>query len=99
MIDLESLRVVRSQASGDDPEVIRVDPNRPYIYVSNEDDNIVSVLEADGRSLVIEIPVGVEPEGLDFRSNGRWRAYNTETHTAAHCTDASTMEASHPHSL
>ncbi len=30
--------------------MIRVDPNRPYIYVSNEDDNIVSVLDYERRT-------------------------------------------------
>lgn len=94
-VDIETHQVVRSLASGPDPEVIRVDPNRPYIYVSNEDDNMVTVIDYERRTRVTEIPVGVEPEGIAVSPDGRWVVNTTETTNMAHFIDTETFQVTH----
>ena len=46
-------------------------PDGKMLYVANEDDNLVTVIDLEGRKVVAEIPVGVEPEGMGVSPDGK----------------------------
>jgi YVTN family beta-propeller protein len=62
------------------------------IYVANEDDNMVTVIDVERRTMVTEIPVGVEPEGMGVSHDGKWIVNTSETTNMAHFIDADTLE-------
>jgi uncharacterized repeat protein (TIGR01451 family) len=45
---------------------IAADPNRPYIYVGDEDDDMVLVISVTTGEVVNSIPVGIEPRSIDI---------------------------------
>ena len=40
-----------------------VDPNGKVIYIANEDDSLVTIMDIKTGEVLAEVPVGVEPEG------------------------------------
>ena len=63
VLDLETLKVTHSLPSGPDPELMQLNPEGTKLYISNEDDNLVTVVNVVERTKEVEIPVGIEPEG------------------------------------
>jgi YVTN family beta-propeller protein len=69
-----------------------VSPDGSVIYVANEDDNMVTVVDVASRTALSEIPVGVEPEGMAVSHDGKWVVNTSETTNMAHFIKADTHE-------
>ena len=54
------------------------------MYVANEDDNLVTVVDLETRKVIAEIPVGVEPEGMGMSPDGKTLVSTSETTNMAH---------------
>ena len=93
VIDAEKLEVVRRyDASGPDPELLAIDGKGERIYVANEDDGLVTILDrATGKALA-EVPVGVEPEGMGVSPDGTIVVNTSEQTSMAHIIDTKTFE-------
>ena len=78
--------------SGPDPELLVLSPDDALIYVANEDDNMVTVVDIASKTALTEIPVGVEPEGMGVSHDGKWIVNTSETTNMAHFIDADTLE-------
>ena len=62
------------------------------MYVSNEDDNQVTVIDLLTRQAVHTISVGVEPEGIAVSPDNLWIVSASETTNMVHWIDAKTYE-------
>jgi mxaJ protein len=72
VVDLASLRLLRTVRGVSDPEQVSVSRDGRRLYVASEDTGTVVVLnEADGR-LLATLPVGDEPEGIATSPDGHW---------------------------
>jgi PQQ-dependent catabolism-associated beta-propeller protein len=60
--------------------------------VANEDDALLSVVDIPTRTLVKEIAVGVEPEGVAVSPDGRLVAVTSETTNMVHLIEAGSLE-------
>ena len=85
---------MRHLPSGPDPELFVVSPDGALIYVANEDDNMVTVVDVASRTALTEIPVGVEPEGMGISPDGKWLVNTSETTNMAHFIDTDTSRSS-----
>ena len=56
--------MVDSLPSGPDPELFAQDAAGKILYVANENDNTVTVIDLEKRARLGDIQVGVEPEGM-----------------------------------
>ena len=56
--------IVGTLPSGPDPELFVQDAAGKILYVANENDNTVTIIDIDKRERVGDVPVGVEPEGM-----------------------------------
>ncbi len=65
-----------------------ISPDGGKIYAANEDDNLVTVIDVASRSVLSEIPVGVEPEGMGISPDGKTIVNTSETTNMAHFIDA-----------
>ena len=57
--------------SGEDPEQFILHPNNKHLYIANEDDAITTVVDVDSRSVIAQIDVGIEPEGMAVSPDGK----------------------------
>ena len=57
------------------------------LYIANEDDNIVTVVDVETRQVLAEVPVGVEPEGMGVSPDGKIVVNTSETTNMAHLID------------
>ena len=72
IIDVASLEVVGTIEAGEDPEIFQLDPSGEILVAANEDDNEVTVTDvASGKQLRVIEDVGIEPEGVTFRNDGK----------------------------
>jgi quinoprotein dehydrogenase-associated probable ABC transporter substrate-binding protein len=72
VVDLGSLRLLRTIRGVSDPEQVSVSRDGRRLYVASEDTGTAVVLdESDGR-LLATLPVGHEPEGIATSPDGRW---------------------------
>lgn len=69
VLDPNTLEVLRSFESGDDPETFAVHSNG-NIYISNEEDAKASVFNPRTGERLAEIEVGIEPEGVAISPDG-----------------------------
>ena len=85
-IDLDTGNVT-PVVSTPDPERIDISPDGKFLFVSNEDDNLVSVIDIAGQKVTDQIPVGVEPEGMGVSPDGKYVVNTSETTNMAHVID------------
>ena len=85
-IDLDTGNVT-PVVSTPDPERIDISPDGKFLFVSNEDDNLVSVIDIDAQRVIDQIPVGVEPEGMAVSPDGKYVVNTSETTNMAHVID------------
>jgi PQQ-dependent catabolism-associated beta-propeller protein len=72
VIDIASLSVVGTIEAGEDPEIFNLDPSGRIIVAANEDDNQVTITDiATGKQVRVVEEVGIEPEGVSFRHDGK----------------------------
>ena len=69
VFDPQTLELLRTFDSGDDPETFAVHSNG-NIYISNEEDAKASVFNPKTGELLAEIEVGIEPEGVAISPDG-----------------------------
>ena len=67
-------------------------PSGNPLYVANEDDNLVTAIDVEARSILAEIPVGIEPEGMGVSPDGKTVVNTSETTNMAHFIDTETHE-------
>jgi PQQ-dependent catabolism-associated beta-propeller protein len=85
-IDLDTGNV-SSLVSTTDPERIDISADGKSLFVSNEDNNLVSVIDIAARRVVDQIAVGVEPEGMGVSPDGKYVVNTSETTNMAHVID------------
>ncbi len=72
VLDVESLSIVGALDAGEDPEIFQLDPTGTILVAANEDDNEATVTDvATGERLRVVEDVGIEPEGITFRGDGK----------------------------
>ena len=64
--------MVDTLPSGPDPELFTQDAAGKILYVANENDNTVTVIDLEKRVRLGDIQVGVEPEGMAISPDGRF---------------------------
>ena len=85
-------QVVDSLPSGPDPELFTQDAAGKILYVANENDNTVTVIDLEKRVRVGDIQVGVEPEGMAISPDGKILINTSETTNMAHFIDTATRQ-------
>ncbi|MGX9080303.1 cytochrome D1 domain-containing protein, partial [Klebsiella pneumoniae] len=78
--------------SGADPEQFALHPNDRWLYISNEDDALVTVVDTQSDEVLAQIEVGVEPEGMAVSPDGKWAVNTSETTNMLHWIDTSTNQ-------
>ena len=71
VIDVATLKPVRTLPGGNDPEAFAVSNDGKTVYVSNEDAGTVSVLDVETGKVIDTVKVGEEPEGVTMRPDGK----------------------------
>jgi PQQ-dependent catabolism-associated beta-propeller protein len=79
--------VVGAPPSGPDPELFTEDPDGNVLYVANENDNTVTIIDIDKRTQLGAVQVGVEPEGMVVSPDGKILVNTSETTNMAHFID------------
>ena len=57
------------------------------LFASNENDNLVSIIDIAAHTVVDTVPVGVEPEGMGVSPDGKFVVNTSETTNMAHVID------------
>ncbi|WP_162875606.1 beta-propeller fold lactonase family protein [Sphingomonas crusticola] len=70
VIDVASGKVARVLPAGTDPETFALSPDGRTLFVSNEDQGVVSAVAVDGGRAAITTKVGNEPEGIAVTPDG-----------------------------
>ena len=81
MIDTEKLEVTRNLDLGPDPELMDVAPDGKTLYIANEDDSMVTIMNRESGEVIAEVPVGVEPEGMRVSPDGKVTVATSESST------------------
>jgi len=72
VFDIAQNKVVRTIEGGSDPENFAVSKDGKWIYVSNEDDDVVSFIDlVSGKLVPPTIKTGDEPEGVSLTADGK----------------------------
>ena len=74
------------------PETFALHVSGNPLYVSNEDDNMVTVIDVPTRKVLAQIPTGVEPEGMAVSPDGKTIVNTSETTNMAHFIDYKTRK-------
>src|SRR5512145_1494344 len=90
--DDDTNEIVGDLPSGPDPELLNIHPSGNPVYIANEDDNLVTVIDLDTREVLAQIPVGVEPEGVGISPDGKTVISTSETSNMAHFIDTKSFE-------
>ena len=86
IIDTKTFQVV-GVLSTPDPELFALRPSGNPLYVSNEDNALVTVFDINTRKPIATIPTGVEPEGMAVSPDGQTIVNTSETTNMAHFID------------
>lgn len=86
IFDSKTLQVVRT-ISTPDPELFALRPTGNPLYVSNENNALVTVWDINTGKQLASIPTGVEPEGMAVSPDGRLIVNTSETTDMAHFID------------
>ncbi len=89
-INLLGPRVVRTIASGDDPESFDLTPDDRFAYVSNEDAARTSIVDLTRGVVVQDLQVGGEPEGVTACPDGSCMYVTSEAEAEVHVIDTGT---------
>lgn len=87
----DTLKEVRSIATPD-PELFALRPSGNPLYVSNENDALVTVFDIDTGKTLATIPSGVEPEGMAVSPDGATIVNTSEVTNMAHFIDYATQK-------
>lgn len=89
IFDTNTFQVVRTLPTPD-PELFALRPSGNPLYVSNENDALVTVWNIDTGDKLATIPTGVEPEGMAVSPDGKTVVNTSETTNMAHFIDYGT---------
>jgi YVTN family beta-propeller protein len=92
VIDVRTLKLVRTLQSGPDPETFAVAPNGKTIYVSNEDSGGLSAVDIASGQVRGTAKVGSEPEGVAVRPDGGVVYVACEGDASVYALDAVTLK-------
>ena len=92
MIDTEKLEISRTLDSGPDPELLDVDPEGRLIYIANEDEGYVTIMQRSDGKVLAEVMIGVEPEGMAVSPDNTITVATSEQTSMAHIIDTKTFE-------
>ena len=92
MINLDTLQIERTLDSGPDPELFALDQQGNKLYIANEDNAMVTVLDLTPGSTPDQIQVGVEPEGMAVSPDDKYLVATSETTSMAHFIDLATLQ-------
>ena len=74
-----------------------VDSKGKIIYIANEDDSLVTIMDIKSGEVLGEVPVGVEPEGMTVSSDDQYTVATSESTSMAHIIDNADQEAGRQH--
>jgi PQQ-dependent catabolism-associated beta-propeller protein len=80
------------ETSGPDPELLDIDHAGKFIYIANEDDGMVTVINAADGSVRGEIQIGVEPEGMAVSPDDTIVVATSESTSMAHFIDIKSLK-------
>lgn len=80
------------ETSGPDPELLDIDHAGKFIYIANEDDGLVTVVNAADGSVRGEIQIGVEPEGMAVSPDDTIVVATSESTSMAHFIDIKSLK-------
>ena len=80
------------ETAGPDPELLDIDHAGKFIYIANEDDGMVTVINAADGSVRGEIQIGVEPEGMAVSPDDSIVVATSESTSMAHFIDIKSMK-------
>jgi PQQ-dependent catabolism-associated beta-propeller protein len=83
ILDTKTFQVVRTLDTPD-PELFALRPSGNPLYVSNENNALVTVWNIDTGKQIASIPTGVEPEGMAVSPDGQTIVNTSETTNMAH---------------
>ena len=89
VIDVSARRLLRVLPSGPDPEAFDLVQNR--LFVANEDAGRASIINAQSGRVEASLTVGVEPEGVTARPDGRVVYVTSEADGSVHVIDTRTQ--------
>jgi PQQ-dependent catabolism-associated beta-propeller protein len=93
VMDTSTFEIIRKhETSGPDPELLDVDPAGERLYIANEDDGLVTVLERANGKFIAEIQIGVEPEGMAVAPDNSVVVATSESTSMAHFLDTKTLK-------
>ena len=90
-----SHEIIDQLPSGEDPEQFSLHPDDRRLYISNEDDALVTVVDIQTRTVLAQIDVGVEPEGMAVSPRGDLAINTSETTSMLHWIDTETHQLIH----
>jgi PQQ-dependent catabolism-associated beta-propeller protein len=70
-------------------------PSGNPLYIANEDDNLVTVVDTESHTVLSEVPVGVETEGMAISPDSKWVINTSETTNMAHFIDTADFQIKH----
>jgi len=77
--DTKTLDVVASINTPDPEYAALREPENNPLYVSNENDALITVWNIDTQKILVQMPTGVEPEGMAVSPDGQLIVNTTET--------------------
>ncbi len=71
IIDLATLKLVRTIPSGQDPELFDMTGDGKRVWISNEETAEATLVEVDSGKILQRVKVGEEPEGVTVHPDGK----------------------------
>ena len=76
--------VIATIPVGDDPQAVRVNPSTNRVYVANQGDDTVSVIDGASNAVIVTVPVGDKPFAIGVNSaTGRVYVTNRDEDTVS----------------
>ncbi|HYH20838.1 MAG TPA: PQQ-dependent catabolism-associated beta-propeller protein, partial [Azospirillum sp.] len=62
-------------------------PDGKRLFIANENNAVVTIVDTEARKVVTQFDVGIEPEGMAVSPDGQWAINTSETTNMAHWYD------------
>ncbi len=92
VVDLARHKLIKTIASGQDPESFDLSPDGKRLFVSNEESAEMSVVDLQAGKILKRVKVGGEPEGVTLRPDGKVVYVTCEVENQVAAVDTSTLE-------
>jgi PQQ-dependent catabolism-associated beta-propeller protein len=94
-MDVATDKILHELPSGLDPEQFALHPNNRLLFIANEDDAITTVVDTQKKTVVAQIDVGIEPEGMAVSPDGKWAITTSETTNFVHWINVESLVLEH----